>query len=446
VAVTASRDRSDAFTAIGMAVLVAVAAVVGGLMVGHGVVIHAGAAPLFARFAPHVGPGSLLAIAVGAALVAYLPPAASTLAWPRLVALSGSAALAWTVSLALVRGPQGITAPLTAPSEYLADLPRIEAGSLPDWLSGFAASIPATAPDPWRTHVSGHPPGLTLVFVLLDRAGLTGPWPAATACLRGWALAVAFATATVRSLAGERTARAAVPYLVLLPAVVWAGVSADAIVAGVGAAGMYLLARATETGPHRVGWAIASGLVFELACFLSYGAVLLAGPALALVAARARAGAAGRRIALALVAVVIGVLAIYFAVRWAGFDWFEGYRAVRGRYLAGYGGTRPYRYWVWADFAALAVAAGPAVAVGLRRLAGSPPQSGVIALAGGALAAVTVAAVVGLSKAEVERIWLPWTIWLPVACALIPSTRTHRWLTVQVVVALVVEHVLRTPW
>ena len=61
-----------------------------------------------------------------------------------------------------------MTRPLTTPSEYLADVPRILAGGpVHTWLAGFAQDIPATGPDPWVTHVAGHPPGMTLVFVLL---------------------------------------------------------------------------------------------------------------------------------------------------------------------------------------------------------------------------------------------------------------------------------------
>jgi hypothetical protein len=63
-----------------------------------------------------------------------------------------------------------------------------------------------------------------------------------------------------------------------------------------------------------------------------------------------------------------------------------------------------------------------------------------------AVAAVVTATLSGFSKAEVERIWLPFAIWLLPACAFLPR-RTHRWwLAVQALAALLVQHVLATNW
>ncbi|MEV6971815.1 hypothetical protein AB0M47_42640, partial [Hamadaea sp. NPDC051192] len=65
-------------------------------------------------------------------------------------------------------------------------------------------------------------------------------------------------------------------------------------------------------------------------------------------------------------------------------------------------------------------------------------------LALGAVAAIVVADLSGLSKAEVERIWLPFAIWLPAAAALL----SHRkaWLVAQAATALAVNHLLHTVW
>ncbi len=64
-----------------------------------------------------------------------------------------------------------------------------------------------------------------------------------------------------------------------------------------------------------------------------------------------------------------------------------------------------------------------------------------------ALAAVlAVAALAGFTKAEVERIWLPFVPWLLVSTALLPE-RWRRWgLGLQVCSALVVQHLLYTSW
>ena len=50
-----------------------------------------------------------------------------------------------------------------------------------------------------------------------------------------------------------------------------------------------------------------------------------------------------------------------------------------------------------------------------------------------------------LSKAETERIWLPFTIWLTAAGALLPAV--HRWwLALNVVGALVLNSFILTNW
>ena len=53
-----------------------------------------------------------------------------------------------------------------------------------------------------------------------------------------------------------------------------------------------------------------------------------------------------------------------------------------------------------------------------------------------AAAAIVAADLSGYSKAEVERIWLPFTGWLMAGTALIPATDRRTWLAVQAAVAL----------
>ena len=63
-----------------------------------------------------------------------------------------------------------------------------------------------------------------------------------------------------------------------------------------------------------------------------------------------------------------------------------------------------------------------------------------------ALLAMVCADLSMLSKAEVERIWLPYTVWLTAAGALLPM-RSHRWwLLLNVIGALVLNHVILTNW
>ncbi|NJQ17688.1 hypothetical protein HCN52_22800, partial [Streptomyces bohaiensis] len=84
-----------------------------------------------------------------------------------------------------------------------------------------------------------------------------------------------------------------------------------------------------------------------------------------------------------------------------------------------------------------------------RRGAGPGGGSGggpvrLAALAGAALLTVVVADVSGMSKAETERIWLPFLLWLVPACALLGGVR--GWLLAQAGLALAVNHLLLTSW
>jgi hypothetical protein len=126
-----------------------------------------------------------------------------------------------------------------------------------------------------------------------------------------------------------------------------------------------------------------------------------------------------------------------------GFWWMSGLGATHTAYYA-LGLDRPLYYFLIADFSALALVVGPAVAAGLavnrdRRL---------WLLVGGALAAVVVADLTGLSTGEVERIWLPFAIWLlPVAAVLVKGERSARlWLTVQAACPIVLVALVRTYW
>lgn len=51
-----------------------------------------------------------------------------------------------------------------------------------------------------------------------------------------------------------------------------------------------------------------------------------------------------------------------------------------------------------------------------------------------------------MSKAETERIWQPFVVWLMPAAALLPGPGRRGWLAAQAVVALLVNHLLWTGW
>ena len=61
-------------------------------------------------------------------------------------------------------------------------------------------------------------------------------------------------------------------------------------------------------------------------------------------------------------------------------------------------------------------------------------------------AAVLTADLSRMSKAEVERIWLPFVPWLLLSTALLPERWRRPGLVMQLVAALVLQHLLFTSW
>jgi hypothetical protein len=51
----------------------------------------------------------------------------------------------------------------------------------------------------------------------------------------------------------------------------------------------------------------------------------------------------------------------------------------------------------------------------------------------------------GLTRGEVERIWVPYAAWLTAATALRPAA-SRRWLIVQAATAIVVQGLVHSPW
>ncbi|MCW2748406.1 MAG: hypothetical protein JWP10_1548, partial [Nocardioidaceae bacterium] len=52
----------------------------------------------------------------------------------------------------------------------------------------------------------------------------------------------------------------------------------------------------------------------------------------------------------------------------------------------------------------------------------------------------------GMSKAEVERIWLPFTLWIVTIGALLPERWKKPMLLSQVAVAVIVQQLVLTRW
>ncbi len=178
---------------------------------------------------------------------------------------------------------------------------------------------------------------------------------------------------------------------------------------------------------------------------MSYGLLLVGLPALA-VLALARSWRPFPVAALAAGLVVLGFAA-------AGFSWWEAYPVLYERYWDGTAADRPAAYWIWANLAALLLSAGPMLGAGLAMLLVSGRARLAAAermvpglLAGAALSAVLIADLSRMSKAEVERIWLPFVPWMLLSLALLPPRWQRLGLTVQLVTALVLQHLLYTSW
>ncbi|MFI2183987.1 hypothetical protein [Streptomyces sioyaensis] len=446
--------RADLRAAVAGVLLVTVAAVVGTVIERTQGSLHVNWPPLYASWFPHLGPGTPAALAVGAAVTLHGPSLAARLPWRRLVLAAWAAALAWTWSLALIDGWQtGIARRLTTAYEYLTVIHRFD--DLGAAVRDFTHHILNNGPDHWPAHVAGHPPAAVLTFVGLDRIGLGGGGWAGVWCLTLGTSAVVAVLVALRALTDEPTARRAAPFLVLAPSAVWVGTSADGYFAAVAAWSLALLAlAATRRTSHPAAAALASGLLFGLTCYLSYG--------LTLIALIAGAVLLLTRTWRPLPLFAVGAAAVAAAFTLAGFSWWEGYQLLVERYYQGAAAVRPYAYWVWGNLACTVLITGLATVAGVRRtlvaaptaLRGLRPSAGplrhptdrLVVLVLAVLLAVLVADLSGMSKAETERIWLPFAAWLPAACALLPTARHRHWLAAQAILALLLNHLLYTGW
>lgn len=352
---------------------------------------------------------SVVPAAVFALLVAaVLPAAARRLRWGRLLALSWSIAAAWAVLLAAWDGHRSLGSAISRRHEYLPALAVV--GDDPgQFLASFADRVAAGRDLP--LHVNGHPPLLVIVLWVWDRVGLSGELWAAALVIGAGSSAVVAVAVTLRAAGDERAARAALPFLVLAPFAVTVATSADAFFLGVGAwaaAALTLGVRRGSAGLLLLGGLLAGSLPYLSYGLLPLGAVLLAGAGLAL-----RRSASRPPRGLLVGALAAGLLVVPATMTLAGFWWPDGVAATHHAWDVGQGSDRPYVYSFLGNFAVLAVLVGPATVVAAARRPGRTP--GVLAAA--ALVGLLSLAVSGVTRLEVERIWLPYAPWLVVLCA-----------------------------
>ena len=408
--------------------LIGVVALWGAVLVRSDPGIKLGAPPLFGEVRPRASWAILVPLLLAGLATVRGARVASELKWRALLIVSVLAATAWAIALALLDGGDALTRPLTDSHDYLVQVAHID--SLSGFLSHFTERLPA-----YSVHVQGHPPGMVSLLWLMSRAGMSGAGWAAAVIIGTAASAVVAVLISVRALAGEERARIVAPFIAFAPFAVWVATSADALYMGVSAWAVTLAILAARAERRSRSIAFAGGVTFGVTLLLSYGLVLVSLAVVAVAFALRRWGW--------LLPYALGAALPLTTLRLAGFSWWDGLAATRERYLAGVSSQRPFTFFVVANLAALAIATGPAVAAGLNSLR----QRRLVWLVGGAAVAIAVADLSGMSKGEVERIWLPFALWLLVA-TLGPASSRHRrwWLAAQCATALAVQVVVMAPW
>jgi hypothetical protein len=410
------------------ALLIAAAFIVGEFLRRAGLATEDGLPPLHA--VPRLLTWQMLpAACAGALAVAVLPSLARRLPWRGLLPACWAAAAMWTVVLALTDGLDALHRPLDAPTEYPVALDAVRADPA-EWLRTFTERLGG-----YTTHVRGHPPLPTLVLWALEETGLRGTgWSAALIIASGTS-AVAAVAVTVRLVAGETLARRVLPFLVLAPFTLWIATAMDAFFLGVGAWATALTAIAAKR--NNLIAAAGAGLLLGTLPYLSYGLL----PLFALPLAVAVLARPGRRV-LAVLLCCAAVVPVAFTL--GGFWWPDGVAATHETYLISRGSAqRSYAYFVVANVAVLGLLVGPATAHALPgALAGRRP---VAWLVGAALLGLLALDVSGVTRGEVERIWVPYAAWVVVATVQ-HEPPARKWLAAQAGLALAVQALVGSHW
>ncbi len=325
--------------------------------------------------------------------------------------------------------------------EYLPALPALHRG-VAYYVGHFAQLLPYLP-----THTKGNPPGPLVAIHLL---GLTTPGRLAAACVLVGSLVTPLTYALGRSLGSatssgsgdarddglvgaERRGRVAATFAAFSPCVLIFGfTSVDFVFAAMAAAVAWLLV-------SRRGQVVALGCVAAGgAAFFSWA--LLAIPAWAVVAVYVRdSRGSAFRLAAGAAAGVVAVTLLLAAV-W-GYDPVAIFRALHHAYNNGAAARRPYAFWLFGSPAAWITMLGPPIVwLALRSFQrGEPAAVGVVVI-------VLISAVAGFTKAETERIWLPY---VPLACAAAAATpiaRLRPWLIAMALTAVVITVLFQTVW
>jgi hypothetical protein len=312
-----------------------------------------------------------------------------------------------------------------ARNEYLPALGSLTHG-VADYVGHFPSLIPYLP-----VHVRGNPPGPVIALHLL---GIDTPGGLFALCVGLGALTAPLAYDLGRTLGGEDRGRVAALLTAFSPALLLFGVtSVDYAFGALALAAACLLAR------RGGGFRFAGASLVAVGSFFSW--LLLAVPVwAALLVLRREGWRAAVALAAACGASVLAVTALLALS--LGYDPVATLRATTSVYRHGISATRPYEYWVFGSPVAWALMAGiPTAWLALRAL--GTRDAAAVAIVG----VVVVAAVLGFTKAETERIWIPF---VPLACVaaagLLDARRIRPVLLVLASQALAVEILFDTVW
>ena len=346
--------------------------------------------PALGDWSPQADPLLLVAIACFAAAVALAPRLLSVPAWAFAAATLGLTLVLRLALAAVSEGTEGWSAvfdparSFEAKNEYLPALGALDYGA-GFFLDRFAELVPS-----FPVHAAGHPPGLLLTLHVL---GIDSAGGMAALCIGVGALSGPLAYALGRQVLDEHGARVAALLLVLAPgALLFGATSADAVFLTLGLLAAWPLA--ARSWPARA----AGALLLAVGSFFAWS-LLAVGAWAAIVTLRRE----GWRTAFALAALCGVVLVAFHALVHAatGFDPIGTIRSTEEVYRAGIATLRPYWYWLFGSPVAFLLVLGIPIAwLGLRALAAGRT------LAIAIFAVIAVAAVLGFTKAETERIWL----------------------------------------
>jgi methylthioxylose transferase len=401
-----------------------------------GVQLGAGLAPFLADWRPILRPSAIPATALlaGAALAAPRLRSARVRPWQFALAALGLG-LALRLALGIARGGiDGLYAVYElgnheAASEYLPALPALDFGArfFLDTFAEVGTSLPV--------HAIGHPPGLLLV---MHWAGVDGAEALAALTIGAGAVSIPLAYVLGRVMLDERRARLATLLYVFAPsAILYGATSADALYATVALLAAVPLALASRP---RAGLALPAGAAaLPVASFFSYANLAIG--AWAALLAWQRAGL--RRATVLAAACGAGLLVFYAALHLVtGYDPIGVIGATETVYREGIASRRPYEFWVFGSPTAFLVALGLPITWFLFRAAAARDPA-----ARALLAVLAIAALLGFTKAETERIYL---FLVPLACVAaataLPERRLPLVLGALAAQALATQLLLYTVW